>query len=190
MPCMDLPSVVRTVADVLYSYDQTRPVHKTFSAGIGPFAEKEIVNQLAKHWPDSGQVITTQKTPDFSIDSEWAIEFKIARPFGDNGKPAEHWSQNLLHPYPGHVSSISDALKLNKLENYEHKAIIVLGYEHSPAVICLDPLLDSFEAIMKYVIKIALSQRIEEKRDGMVHPIHKVLRCIGWELLKKAESFA
>jgi len=41
-----------------------------------------------------------------------ALEFKIARPFGDNGKEAENWSVNLPHPYAGNVSVIGDCLKL------------------------------------------------------------------------------
>src|SRR6058998_405930 len=33
-------------------------------------------------------------------------------PFGDNGKEAENWSVNLLHPYEGNVSTIGDCCKL------------------------------------------------------------------------------
>lgn len=42
--------------------------------------------------------------PDVLVPNRWALEFKIVRPFGDNGIEAERWSQNLLHPYPGNVS--------------------------------------------------------------------------------------
>jgi len=46
------------------------------------------------------------------IKGLWVIEVKIARPFGDNGKEAEAWSVNLLHPYAGNTSIIGDCLKL------------------------------------------------------------------------------
>ena len=49
---------------------------------------------------------------DFVLPGEWAVGVKLARPFGDNGKPAERWSENLLYPYPGNTSSLGDCLKL------------------------------------------------------------------------------
>lgn len=51
-------------------------------------------------------------TCDIVIPGFWAIEFKLIRPYGDNGKIAEHCSENALHPYPGIISSIGDYLKL------------------------------------------------------------------------------
>lgn len=116
------------------------------------------------------------------VQHDWALEFKIVRPFGDNGREAENWSVNLLHPYAGNVSLIGDAIKLSKLDGYPHRGLIVIGYEHNPPKISLDPLLASYELIASRVMNIQLSDRIEEKRDQLVHPEHQVLRCIGWEL--------
>jgi len=31
-------------------------------------------------------------------------------------------------------------------------------------------------------MKIALSERIEERREGLWHLEHQVLRCIAWEI--------
>jgi hypothetical protein len=117
-----------------------------------------------------------------AIHGEWAIEFKIVRPFGDNGREAENWSVNMLHPYEGNVSLIGDAIKLSKLGGYSHKGLFVIGFEHSPAKIDLDPLVASIEAIAKNVMGIGISRRIEERRDSLVHSEHQVLRCFGWEL--------
>jgi hypothetical protein len=111
-----------------------------------------------------------------------ALSFKIVRPFGDNGKEAENWTVNLLHPYSGNVSLIGDALKLIQLPNYQHKGLFVIGYEHDPPKISLDPIIASFELIAQQVMKIKLGERIEEKRRGLIHPEHQVVRCIGWEL--------
>jgi hypothetical protein len=116
------------------------------------------------------------------LQQEWAIEFKIVRPFGDNGKEAEDWSVNMLHPYKGSTSLIGDAMKLRELVQYRYKALCVIGFEHAPPRISLDPLLDSFELIIQNVINVKLGVRIEERRDNLVHPEHEVLRCIGWEL--------
>jgi hypothetical protein len=71
------------------------------SLGVGPFGEPQLVKQLANHLNTLEKYrrsVRTKGCPDLLIPDEWAIEFKIARPYGDNGKEAENWSVNLLHP--------------------------------------------------------------------------------------------
>ncbi len=119
------------------------------------------------------------------IPGKWALEFKIARPFGDNGKEAENWSVNLLHPYEGNVSSIGDCYKLLTLGGKERKAVVVIAYEHVPCRIDLTPLVKSFEVIAKRVAHIDLSARIEQRREGLVHPVHQCVRLFGWEVLSR-----
>jgi hypothetical protein len=119
------------------------------------------------------------------IPNEWAVEFKIARPFGDNGKEAESWSVNLLHPYPGNVSTIGDCLKLAKHQGTERRAVFVIGYEHFPPRIDLTPLIDSFETIAKHVLAIKLSPRLETRHNGLIHPVHQSLRVFAWEVLDR-----
>jgi hypothetical protein len=175
--------IVELIADILKQFDDERPVHKNFRPGIGPFGEAQIVTEIAKRLSSHGIPAQTKRTPDLEIRSEWALEFKIVRPFGDNGREAENWSVNLLHPYPGNVSLIGDAIKLMALNNYRHKALFVIGYEHDPPRISLDPLISSFETISREVMTIRLSERVEVKRAQLVHPEHQVLRCVGWVLL-------
>ena len=179
---MEYREIVRTIANILFEFDIEMPVHKSFQPGIGPFGEPQIVREIAQRLSAKGIASKTKRTPDLDIQSQWAIEFKIVRPFGDNGREAENWSVNLLHPYAGNVSLIGDAIKLSELDTYTYKGLFVIGYEHNPPKINLDPLLDAFELIARQVMKIGLSDRIEEKREGLVHPEHQVLRCIGWQL--------
>ena len=179
---MEYPQLISTIADVLFQLDASKPVHKSFQPGIGLFGEPQLIKLLAEELRALGMSARTQRTPDLSIGGDWAIEFKIVRPFGDNGKEAEDWSVNMLHPYPGNVSLIGDAIKLAGLGEYTIKCLFVIGFEHSPAKISLDPLLDSFEAICRDVMRIDLGKRIEEKRGLLVHPEHQVLRCVGWQL--------
>ena len=179
---MEYSEIVKTIADVLKEYDQESPVHKAFRPGIGPFGEPQIVGVIAARLSNRGIAARTKRTPDLEIEHQWAIEFKIVRPFGDNGKEAENWSVNMLHPYAGSTSLIGDAIKLTNLETYPNKGLFVIGFEHSPPKIPLDPLINSFEAIASQVMGIQLHSRIEEKRDGLVHSEHQVLRCIGWQL--------
>ena len=179
---MDYSEIVKTIADILKEFDAEMPIHKAFRPGIGPFGEPQIVGMIAKRLSAKGIAAQTKRTPDLDIQHQWAIEFKIVRPYGDNGKEAENWSVNMLHPYAGNVSLIGDAIKLSKLDTYPHKGLFVIGFEHNPAKISLDPLLDSFESIAGHVMKIDLGERIEQKREELVHSEHQVVRCIGWQL--------
>ena len=178
--------VVRIIADILKDFDSQKPVHKTYRPGVGPFGEPQLVKEIAQRLTYKGIEAKTQRTPDLVIrdgQNVFAIEFKIVRPFGDNGKEAENWSVNMLHPYPGNVSLLADALKLIDLNGgFNCKGLFLIGYEHNPPRISLDPLLFSFELIAREVMGIPLGQRIEERRDKLVHPVHQVLRCVGWKL--------
>ena len=111
------------------------------------------------------------------------IEFKLLRPFGDNAKEAEHWSENLLHPYPGNVSAIGDCFKLRDSAFGEQKAIIVFGYEHTPPVIDLDVAVRSFEAIARDVVSLKISNRASALVCGLVHPCHQQAKVFGWEII-------
>ena len=179
---MEYREIVIKIADILKDFDAERPVHKSFRPGIGPFGEPQIVSIIAQRLSLRGIAAETKRKPDLIIINQWAIEFKIVRPFGDNGKEAENWSVNMLHPYTGNVSLISDAIKLISLSDFLNKGLFVIGFEHNPAKINLDPLLESFEVIARQVMGIRLSERIEQKRVGLIHPVHQVIRCIGWQL--------
>ncbi|MBM3948303.1 MAG: hypothetical protein FJ312_03495 [SAR202 cluster bacterium] len=174
--------LVKAIADVLKDFDAEGPIHKNFKPGIGPFGEPQILREIARRLSSRGVSAQTKRTPDMDVQGDWALEFKIVRPFGDNGREAENWSVNLLHPYVGNVSIIGDAIKLSTLRGYQHKGLFVIGYEHDPPKISLDPLLSSYELIATRVMSISLSERVEERRNQLVHPEHQVLRCIGWEL--------
>ena len=110
------------------------------------------------------------------------MEFNIVRPFGDSSKEADYWSLNLLYPYAGNVSLIGDAIKRAGLKAYPRRGLFIVGLEHDPARINLDPLIHAFELVSRQVMKLDLGERVEEQRPHLVHPEHRVLRCIGWEL--------
>lgn len=183
---MNYRDLVAIIADILKEFDSEKPVHKSFQPGIGPFGEPQLVKEIAGRLSRKGIQAHTQRTPDLFVCGSGiilGIEFKIVRPFGDNGREAENWSVNMLHPYPGNVSLLADALKLIDLnDNIACKGLFLIGYEHNPAKISLDPLIQSFELIARQVMNIPLGQKIEERRDGLVHPVHQVLRCVAWEL--------
>jgi hypothetical protein len=104
---MDLEIVVQDIANVLKSIDSSAVAFRHFQPGVGPYGEPQLVkllaaglNRIARY----GGRVKTMRSPDLLIEGDWAMEIKIARPFGDNGKAAENWSVNLLHPYSGNTS--------------------------------------------------------------------------------------
>jgi hypothetical protein len=180
---MEYKELLEIISNILFEFDAERPIHKNFQCGIGPFGEPQLIKIIAEKLSEKDIPAKTKKTPDLVVLNEFGIEAKIVRPFGDNGKEAENWSVNLLHPYSGNVSLISDALKLLET-GFPKKCLLVIGYEHNPSKIDLSPLLDSFELIGKEIMHFNLSQRMEFKKFNLVHPEHQVLRCVGWEIIK------
>jgi hypothetical protein len=185
-PQMNLDDTISEIADGLVKIDSKGVPFRAFQPGVGPYGEPQVVKLLAEYLnqlPKYREAVRTKRTPDLLIPGAWAMEFKIARPFGDNGRAAENWSVNLLHPYEGNVSTIGDCYKLAKLECAEKKAVVVIGYEHLPPKVSLTPLIESFEAVARYVAGIELSERVECRRDGLAHPVHQSVRVFAWQVM-------
>jgi hypothetical protein len=188
---MELLQVATDIADTLAAIDSSRVPFKHFQPGVGPYGEPQLVKGIAARLNAlSGYtgLVATKKTPDLLIRTQWALEFKIARPFGNDGKLAENWSVNLLHPYRGNVSALGDCLKLIEFTGPERRASVVIGYEHDPALVSLDPLIRSFELIASEVMQINLGSRVEIVRSGLIHPFHQRVRVFAWEVLGRKAS--
>lgn len=167
-------------------------VPRVYRPGVGPLSEAETIRLVlpllgardAYYTSAAPQKYAgTRSTCDLVIPHEWSIEFKQIRPFGDNGVEAEHWSQNALHPYSGHVSSLGDAMKLRASTMTPRKAIVIFGYEHDPPQIALDPVIQGFELLAMGLFGFQLGPRIERRVGSLIHPVHQVARVFGWELL-------
>ena len=175
-----------------------RSKKREYQPGIGPLNENEAV-RLATAWlkeakPDIYNGAGPRAYPgsrqlcDLVVPTQWAIEFKLIRPFGDNGVEAEHWSENILHPYAGDVSSIGDALKLADSSFEERRAVVVYGFEHLPPVIDLETAVKCFELTCAEVLRIHLSPRSFCEFAGLMHPCHQHGKVFGWEVMGRRES--
>jgi hypothetical protein len=189
---VDLIALVEDLADALAAVDASKATHKQFQPGIGPFGEADAV-RAALAWlkdakPLAYAAAATKRLPDLLIPGQWAVELKVVRPFGDNGLPAEHWSENVLHPYPGNTSSLGDCSKLLASGLSERKAVVVFGFEHTPAQVPLETALSGFELLARELLAFRLSSRHEALRKGLVHPVHQQLRVYGYEVLGKTET--
>ena len=187
---MELDRLVADFAACLAEIDASGTRFKDFQAGVGPYGEPQLVKLVAEKLnqldPYRG-LVATKRTPDLLIKGHWAVEVKIARPFGDNGREAESWSVNLLHPYRGNVSVIGDCFKLSNYIGPERKAVLVVGYEHNPPQIDLSPLIASFEVVASQVCRIRLGARAEAKVIDLTHPVHQQLRVLAWEVVEIGE---
>ena len=195
---LPLGDIVSDFADAFKAVDETRPQGasrtRTYRPGVGPLTEADAVNRALQYLNESTRSTyhvdaspkrypSSRQQCDLVIPGEWAIEFKLLRPFGDNGAEAEHWSENALHPYPGNVSSIGDSLKLIESRFPERKAIVIFGYEHSPPLIDTNVAIESFEAIAKQVVGIELGARQSAEFGPLVHPVHQQGKVFGWRVL-------
>ncbi len=159
---MELANIISDIGEELVAIDSSGVPFKHFKPGVGPYGEPQLVREIARRLDNRANYsrkIVTKRTPDLLIKGTWAIEFKIARPFGDNARQAKNWSVNLLHPYLGNTSLIGDCLKLAQLNIEERKAVAVIGYEHSPPQIELQPLIRSFEILAKEIAGLKLGKR-------------------------------
>jgi hypothetical protein len=182
---MDLECIVTDVADALKIIDSSGVAFRGFQAGVGPYGEPQLVKLVAEHLSRSPQYalgVKTMRTPDLLISGHWALEIKIARPFGDNGKLAENWSVNLLHPYSGNTSLLGDCLKLQSHPCPERKGVLAICYEHDPPQVTLEPLARSFEVVATEVLSIPLGKRVSAIRRNLIHPVHQQLVVMGWTI--------
>jgi hypothetical protein len=178
--------VVNHFAEALHYIDQSGERFKSFQPGAGPWGEPQLVRRAIAYLrcahPEAYGTAQTKREPDVLIPGRWALEFKIVRPYGDNGKEAEHWSQNLLHPYVGNVSSLGDAMKLLAATRTERNGLIVFAFEHASPSISLEVLVRSFELVAREVLAIPLGVRRSARLEGLVHPVHQCATVYGWEL--------
>jgi hypothetical protein len=147
-----------------------------------PQLVKLITQRLSREHGVRYDGVKTCRMPDVLVPKRWALEFKIVRPFGDNGIEAEHWSQNLLHPYPGNTSAIGDAFKLMKYEGTEERGLIVICYEHEQPKIDMSVLVSAFELILRQLLNLPLRERHTSLVEGCVHPVHQRATVYGWQL--------
>jgi hypothetical protein len=113
-----------------------------------------------------------------SPDWEWAIEIKMLRLMGDNGKPNDNMLMHILSPYSEHRSAVTDCRKLADSELGHRKAVLIYGYDYDEWP--MDPAIDAFKLLARATV--ALGRQQNAVFDGLVHPVHKRGRVLAWEL--------
>ncbi|HUK87395.1 MAG TPA: hypothetical protein VLT85_06995, partial [Terriglobales bacterium] len=181
--------------------DSRRPVAKEFQPGIGPFGEPEAVQLAMKELEQAEPSryreryrlgvkypsIPRQKC-DLCLGStpnwEWAIEVKLFRMLGDNGKSNDNMLMHILSPYPKHRSALTDCTKLLKSGLSGRKAVLIYGFESADWPV--EQTLGAFEVLARAHVR--LGDRAAAQFSGLVHPIHRHGCVCAWEVSDRVEG--
>jgi hypothetical protein len=195
---VELGRLVDDFALAIARVDATRPVAVNqrsgvaFQPGIGPHTEantiKLVMDDLTADLPDTYREVRLgvpyrdgfRQACDLCIGSptEWAVEVKMLRLMGDNGKPNDNILMHILSPYPAHRSALTDCEKLRVSGIGERKAVMIYGYDYDAWP--MDPVIEAFELLARS--RADLGERHEAVFDGLVHPVHQRGRVFAWEL--------
>lgn len=167
----------------------------SFQPGIGPHSEaatvslvmSQLSHQAAQAY-DSYAVSVPypqllRQRCDLCIGTTdkwtWAVEVKMLRLLGDNGKPNDNMLMHILSPYPAHRSAVSDCEKLATSGFAARKAILIYGYDYEDWP--LEPVIAAFETLAQRQVR--LGDRCEAPFANLIHPIHQRGAVFAWELL-------
>lgn len=185
-----LQDLVDDFASALERSDGARPVWKIYRPGIGPHPETEVVRmiagQLATDQPDRyapyGLGVAYPAAPrqkcDWVIGSpaETAVEVKMLRLMGDNGKPNDNMLMHILSPYPAHRSALTDCTKLARSGFECARVVLIYGFDYPDCA--MDPAIEAFECLAAR--SVDLSKRATAEVKELVHPVHQAGRVFAW----------
>lgn len=166
--------------------------NRVYQPGIRPHREPDAValtvNQMKQHDPRRYASLLTQVryphslTCDVYWDGEegpWAIEVKMIRFRHDNGKLADLSIQDILSPFSGDHSALSDCLKLVRGGFPAQTALVIYAFEDQERPV--DCLIEAFEYLAAHYV--VLGARDEVRMGNLVHPVHAAGRVFGWRVV-------
>ena len=166
----------------------------SFQPGIGPHLEAQTVKLVMAYLADTDPrrydsyrlgvpyADGTRQVCDVCLGApgswDWAVEVKMLRLMGDNGKLNDNIVMHILSPYPAHRSALTDCKKLLASRLGTRKAVLIYGYDYPDWP--MDPAIEAFQALASREAKLA--DLVVAKFDGFVHPVHRHGRVFGWQL--------
>jgi len=174
--------------------DAQAPQWAGYRPGLGPHTEVQtvalVMSELTRTHPTTyGSVrlgvpypnAPRQKCDLLITPSEgqsWAIEVKMLRLMGDNGKPNDNMLMHILSPYPRHRSALTDCQKLSGSGFVEAPAILIYGYDYDQWP--MEPAVEAFEQLARH--RVQLGSRHSASFDGLIHPVHQRGAAFVWEI--------
>ena len=174
---------------------------RAYQPGIGPHTESQTIRLVADelvtlngayaaHSFDVLYPGAARQHCDWCLGSpplwDWAIEAKMLRLFGDNGKLNDNMLMHILSPYPAHRSALTDCDKLIASGLAGRKAIVIFGYDYDRWA--MDPAIEAFETLASE--RVIVGERHEAAYDHLMHPVHQRGRVFAWEIASRAGAGA
>lgn len=198
---IELDILVADIGAAIKAIDSRRPqaanarTGVSYQAGIGPHPETQAVSlivgelqavaparyfrRLSTGVPYPG---ASRQKCDLCIGAEpeweWAIEVKMLRLMGDNGKPNDNMLMHILSPYPNDRSALTDCRKLAESHLKGSKAVVIYGFDYP--TLAMDPAIEAFETLARR--QVCLGTRCVARYEGLVHPVHQAGRVFGWNV--------
>ena len=116
---------------------------------------------------------------------DWAIEVKLLRRLGDNGKPNDNILMHILSPYAQDRSAVTDCAKLAHSGFASRQAIMIIGFEYPDWP--LAPAIKAFERVASDIVN--LRPCVPSPFSGLVHPVQKEGAVFAWEILGTRSVF-
>ena len=194
---MILQSFVQDFAVGIETVDASCPIwtsaitKRAYAPGIGPHPESATVRLVADQLlaARSGAYLrgdtnvpypaVKKQRCDLVIAASGevlAIEVKLLRFMGDNGKPNDNTLMHILSPYPAHRSAVTDCEKLTASGFQGTTAVLIYGFDYEDWP--MDPAIDAFEILASRRCDLGL--RLTASFERLVHPIHTHGRVFGW----------
>lgn len=196
-PQISLDAFVRAFAEAFARVDERRPVWvsrtgRAYQPGLGPHGENEVVRLVLEELTGTpphlalaaGQALPypdgSRQKCDLWLGAplDWAIEVKMARFRGDNGKPDDTALKDLISPYEDDHSALTDCVKLARSGFPCRTALLVYGFDFDDRP--LDPAIDALDTLARARVK--LGQRIEVELAPLIHPVMSAGRVFAWEI--------
>jgi hypothetical protein len=196
---ISLARLVEDFATAIQRADGRRPqaagsrTGRVYQPGIGPHTESQTIRLVtgelvaldhayAAHALDVPYPGASRQRCDWCLGSapswDWALEAKMLRLLGDNGKLNDNVLMHVLSPYPAHRSALTDREKLVRSGMPGRKAIVIFGYDYDDWP--MDPAIEAFETLA--LQRVALGDQHVAAYDQLVHPVHLRGRVFAWEV--------
>ena len=198
MPETDLAMLVVDFAAALKAVDARRPHYvsrsgRAYQPGIGPFAEDVAVDLIAREMKTArlgvyddmncqvAYAAGSKQKCDLVVDGAvpLRIELKMARFFGDNGKPDDTGIKDILSPFLADRSAVADAVKLTRDSIRGRAAILMTFGSDAPSRPVLE-VVEAFEAVAS--LRVHLGSRHVAPFVDLVHPVHRSGGVFGWHV--------
>jgi len=168
-----------------------------YQAGIGAHSEDRMVElalaavssrlngvtvETRVPYPRSGRIKCDVR---LSGGTNWAIEVKLLRRLGDNGKPNDNILMHILSPYKQDRSAVTDCVKLAQSGFTARQAVMIIGFEYPDWP--LEPAVKAFERIASDLVN--LRPCAPAKFSGLVHPVQRDGAVFAWEILGARSAF-